>query len=164
MKIKLVGLIALLSLSFSAFAVGGYQNAKFGISKQELKKIYHCNWQNDEENLFCDDFKFGNLTTSAYFFFLDNKFERAAFEIPDDYVEGLIDGLKKKYRLSSPLPEEVNNPQPNQYYDLGFDDNTVIVRFSYENDMTESIFLMYSSDAYDNKSLQKQSDSFGDAL
>lgn len=163
-RLKIGLLTALLSLSFSAFSVDGYQKAKFGMSEKEVKSLYKCAWEKDDDGLYCANFKLGNLKTEAWFYFLDDKFERAAFLIPDDNVEGVVQALKNKYKLSTPFPNEAKNPQPNQMYDAGFDNDTVIFRVGYENDMTEYSVLIYTSPEFDAKERHRQIKNVSDGL
>lgn len=163
--LKSVLLASIATLSFNTFAVDGYQKAKFGMSEQEVKKLYKCNWQKDDDNgIYCENFKLGSLNTEAWFYFIDNKFERAAFLIPDESIEGVTQAIQSKYRLSTPLPNEATNPQPNQMYDAGFDHDTVFIRFAYENDMSVSTLLIYSSPEFDEKETNRQKQKVNDAL
>ncbi|EPE64872.1 hypothetical protein AB6W78_10140 [Pasteurella multocida] len=72
--------------------------------------------------------------------------------------------LSEKYPLSSELPDEVYKPQPNKIYDMGFEEDTILLRFSYENDMEESVWLIYTTPDFNEKLSKQQANDVKDEL
>ena len=165
--LKALAVLSLATISSHSFAIDGFQNVKFGASKTEVRNAYQkCQWQKDEDDLFCPNFTLGAIKdTGAYFYFIDDKFERIAINIPNVNIDGIGQALSEKYILSSqPAQRELANPKPNNVYDFGFDKDTILIRYTYDNDMTEEIFLIYTTPDFNNKLQTKDAQSVKDQL
>lgn len=80
-------------------------------------------------------------------------------------IDGIGQALSEKYTLSSqPTQRELANPKPNNVYDFGFDKDTILIRYTYDNDMTEEIFLIYTTPDFNNKLQTKDAQSVKDQL
>ena len=168
--LKTLAILSLATLSSQSFAVDGFQKLKFGASETEVRKAYkQCHWEKDkqeDDELYCTNFSLGTIkNTDAVFYFIDGKFERVAIDIPVINLEGIIQALSEKYSLSSqPKEKELANPQPNNIYDFGFDKDTILIRYAYDNDMTEDIFLIYTTSDFHDKLQTKDAQSVKDQL
>lgn len=167
---KALAVLSLAALPSQSFAVDGFQKLKFGASETEVRKAYkQCRWEKDKEaddELYCTNFSLGTIkNTEAVFYFIDGKFERVAIDIPAINIDGIIQALSNKYTLSSqPTKRELANPQPNNMYDFGFDKDTILVRYAYDNDMMEYILLIYSTSDFNDKIQEKDAQSVKDEL
>lgn len=157
-------MLAAFSLNVVA-AVDGVTPYKFGMNIKTVKHQKKCSLEKaEDETYYCEDYPLGKIKTNAFFYFISGKLERVAISLPVESVDGIAKALMNKYPLSSELPEEVNKPQPNQIYDMGFEDDTVLLRFGYENDMEESVWLIYTTPDFNEKLSKQQADDVKDEL
>lgn len=167
MKFLKMGAILIASLLTSnAFAVDGYKEFKFGMTKADVKKAFKCNWYKepspDMDILACDKYPFSKKNTGIGLFFIDEKLERLALVIPGPIGNetGIIQGLMEKYKLSTPADlHKLQNPQPNDVIDAKWDNDTVIFRYIFDNLMNITMLLMYSSPDFDEKLIKSQKES-----
>lgn len=158
--------VALSALSLSASAaVDGFQSYKFGMDIKTIKQQKMCALEKvNEDEYYCNNLSLGKIKTDAFLYFVSGKFERIAISIPIDAVEGIVQALSSKYKLSTELPDEALSPKPNQIYDMGFDNDTILLRLGYENDMTESVWLIYTTPDFNQKLSREQANEVKDAL
>lgn len=161
-----------ISLSMSAYAVDGYKNLKFGMSKDEVKKANLCSFKEsptDSSDAWgCTDFKFANKKTMAFAYFIDNKFKRFGIVTDMDSAVGIAKGLQEKYgeASSSSTQEEfaaVDTTKGASAY-LRFDNDTVYIQMVNSETTGIGVYLIYSSPDYDSLRQRKQAKMINDDL
>ncbi len=172
--ILLITSILMLSPLNQSYAVDGYKDLKFGITKKQVSDSNICSFaevnsdQVGVEFLSCDDFKFGNRVVEAGAFFINNQFLRFVIVPNVDDAMGIMQGLMKKYGnpSSSSTPKELQavDSLPNQSAFIAFDSNTVIVRLMSDENHNQSMLLIYTSPQYDILLQNKQQQSVSDDL
>lgn len=167
-------LLLLCIISTQSFAVDGYKSLKFGISQEKVLASNLCNFipvntgQIGVKGLSCFDFKFGGKTTEAVAFFINNKFLRFVIVPSIDVIEGLSQGLIKKYGAPSSMStdKEFNavDSSPNKEAFLAFDDNTIYLKIMSNQVNLQSALLIYTSPLYDILLSKNYQDSLKDDL
>lgn len=139
----------------SLMAVDGYKNLKFGISSEELKKSKFCTFKTLEKNIkgvniiYCSDFQFNKELRLGAFFFIKNKFLQLSITIPYDDSFLILKILKKKYGARSSNPSDIAHENydkfANQELWIGFDKNTVYLRYHTDGAFKRSAALLFTS-------------------
>ncbi|MBY0385152.1 hypothetical protein K2X05_08335 [bacterium] len=174
---KRVSLFFLVILvSNMSFAVDGYQDIKFGIKYEQLKKMKKCdlNLDTSESTKYikvynCSNFKFGEKTVDGYFYFIDEKLRRVGFLVGDSNEDFLsfIDILTKKYGGASRKPAAIEiqtfDAGTSDSVDFAWDKNTIILRQYRENNQTYTL-LLYSSSIFDSEMIKSKTKGVTDAI
>lgn len=172
---KTIFAIILLSMiGIQSFAIEGYKDLKFGISKEKVIASKICSFntfnpgQIGVKGIACTDFKFGGKTTNAAAFFINDKFLRFVIEPSIDIIEGLSKGLVKKYGAPSSMSTDnefnaVDN-HPNKEAFLAFDNNTVYLKIMSDKVNIQTTILIYTSPLYDILLSKNQENSLKDDL
>lgn len=150
-------------LASSALAVDGYKDLKFGSSIEQVKKSKSCKsgWIDLKQNgaWGCPKFQFGKDTTYGYAFLFDNKLERVSIMIPTGKASAVSNGLLEKYGQPSSIPQNAptdGNFPPNSNWDVGFDNDTVLFRASFDANGGQSSFVIYTTTDFNKKAQQNQ--------
>jgi len=161
-------------VSNQVFAVDGYKNLKFGISLNETLINVKCSFEDADSGLpgvqmiSCPDFSFGADKVSSAMLYIDGKLLRIIIEPSVELVDGILAGLMKKYgEPSFRSPEEdfhAIDQFPNRQAELGWDNDTVFLRFLSDQFGNQGILLIYTSPEYDKQMLLNQEQSLGDDL
>lgn len=152
--VRLMAAAIALSLSMSAWAVDGYKDLKFNMSKAEVKQAKICSFKEAEpESWQCNDMKFGNKKTVAFAYFVDNKFKRIGILIDFDSVMGVANGLKDKYGAVSSMSEQEEwnavDTTPGAAAYMRFDDDTVIIKVMKHETLGPVAMLIYTTPDYE---------------
>lgn len=159
---KLITTIILILTFSQAYAVDGYKNLKFGMSKDEVRKSGICTFKDGIpgkkmpfiKNINCSDFKFKGADTFASAYFIDGKFLRIAIDVDINDFSAIIDLIKKKYGppssslTGSGIEKELNKPDNSIW--IGFDKGTVNILLTTNNRLKITAYLIYNSPDYDN--------------
>ncbi|EGR1309339.1 hypothetical protein D9A28_05130 [Vibrio cholerae] len=156
------GIISLLVLcSFSALAVDGYNDIKFGDSYEKLLQSKMCTWQQMGEyrpgilQAMCSDFQFLGQPSIGVAFLIEGKVQRIGFTIVHDSnsVTALANKLKEKYGLPSSIstPQEFKefDSTPNREIFMSFDNDTVMLKLTNDAKLNTTAMMIYSSPNYD---------------
>ena len=175
MNIALTLLFCLISLS-EAFAVDGYKDFKFGMSKGEVKKLYAQSLyeQKMEEisghvTVLCSDqFLFGESKTNIFFYFVDGKLLRVAIQISLQKVSTIGKSLSEKYGVpcSSSGQDSLENvdTMPNAKAFIKWDNDTVVLLVASESDATQTALLIYTVPNYEDQVMKKQQTELKDSI
>lgn len=172
---RVLCILVLLSItSTQSFAVDGYKGLKFGITQEKVLASNLCNFslmntgQIGVTGYTCTNFKFGGKTNEAAAFFINNKFLRFVIAPSIDIIEGLSQGLVKKYGTPSSMStdEEFNavDNHPNKEAFLAFDNDTVYLKIMSDKVNIQTAILIYTSPLYDILLSKNQEDSLKDDL
>ena len=174
MKVFLL-IACLLILPTSSFAVDGYKNLKFGINKEAVKKSKLCKF--DEvpsvdgeigEVLECEDFKFSGITTYAWAYFIDNKFLRLVFNLPEHQGIPVLDALTEKYGKASSFDSTADfesvRLHPNRSAFISFDKDTIRVKMGSTSENMIYYKIFYESPKYEQMLLKNQKMGVKDSL
>ncbi|MBV7439026.1 hypothetical protein [Aeromonas sp. sif2416] len=161
-----------ISLSMSTYAVDGYKNLKFGMSKNEIKKANICSFKDASEDgtdaWQCMDFKFGDKTTMAFAYFIDNKFQRLGFIVDMDKALSIAKGLKEKYGGASSMSEQEEfdalNTTPGAVAYIKFDNDTVILKMTKHETIGPMAMIIYTTPDYEHLAQLKQTQMVSDDL
>lgn len=167
MKLLKMGAFLVAGLMASnVFAVDGYKEFKFGMTKEQAKKAYKCNWYKDPtpdmDILACDKYPFSKKKVPIGLIFIDEKLERVILVMdgPLGNEQGIIKGLNEKYSLSTPVDSHrLASLYPNDVIDTKWDEDTVIFRYVVDNLRNIQMLLMYSAADFDEKLIKSQQDS-----
>lgn len=102
-KLTLI-LIILLFSNKSIFAVEGYKDFTWGMSKDQVKNTSFCDFKAEDESqkgisaLYCDDFPFGGKKRWGFFLFINNELLRIAVDIEKDEIKPLIEIFDESYK------------------------------------------------------------------
>lgn len=82
--------------------IEGYKSAKFGMTQQQLAKTKLCTFdarkpKSERFERLCSDLKFSGETTDAIFVFVGGELDEINVLFNPDDLEGVFNGLKKKY-------------------------------------------------------------------
>lgn len=142
-----------------AYAVEGLKKLKFGMSIVEVRAYKYCKLEYKEtsekavDTYMCNDFKYGNKSTTAVFFFIKNKLERVAIDVGDRYgdMESVASFLRDEYGSPSSMFDvraiHAFNAGIRDELTIGFDDDTVILKLT-KFDGKGTVTLTYSTDDY----------------
>jgi len=154
------------------YAVDGYKNFKFGISKKQLMK--ESSWAlteskigNEVTALGSEDFNFGGGKVAAFFYFIDDRFLRIAIEVPIDKALAVVEGLSSKYEISSGSPQsafEAVDNHPNMEAFLAFDKDTIYLYYTSDEISNKTAMLLYTSPEFDALLLKNQKESLSNDL
>ncbi|WP_315707772.1 hypothetical protein [Brenneria uluponensis] len=148
--------IALPLLSLTASATDGYKNMKFGSSFNTIKQQADCSMTGPDtidgmKVYSCKNFEFYDKKTLAMFGFNNDKFVRLAITITLDEVPSVVEGLKSKYGMTSPLTDADINTfmnTPNSRVVAKFDKNHITLVFDNDADNQKNIYLVYTAENY----------------
>jgi hypothetical protein len=150
----------LAALTMPVMAVDGYKNLKFGMSPKEVIKTKTCRFgaletdDNQLQRMSCMDFNFSGGKTFGQALFIDNKLVRVGIMLKDEnQLTSVIKGVSKKYgEPSTPMSREdfvAVSSMPNQTADVGFDNDTVMLRLMSDANNNQTYLLMYTVNNYD---------------
>lgn len=164
MRKMVIGLL-ISAMAMPVMAVDGYKNLKFGMSQKEVKDSKICKFNNvgNEGSLACEDFSFSGKKTVAMVFFIDGKFVRLGIVLKNsDQFLSVANGLREKYgEPSSPATrEQITNVYelPNQKLDIGYDNDTVVLRMNSDEFNSKKYLLMYTLNNYDELSMAEENE------
>ncbi|MBT1427773.1 hypothetical protein F6X50_02030 [Dickeya dianthicola] len=146
--------LALSLLSLAASAADGYKNLKFGASAAAIRQQANCSLRGPEMIMgqtvyICPDFGFADKKTQAIFSFNSDKFNRLAISIALADVPSVVEGLKNKYGMTTPLSaNDVDTfmNKPNTRVTARFDKNNITLVFDNSIDNQKSIYLVYNAE------------------
>ncbi|MCI4002147.1 hypothetical protein MRO73_06150 [Dickeya dianthicola] len=146
--------LALSLLSLAASAADGYKNLKFGASAAAIRQQANCSLRGPEMIMgqtvyICPDFGFADKKTQAIFSFNSDKFNRLAISIALADVPSVVEGLKNKYGMTTPLSaNDVDTfmNKPNTRVTARFDKNNITLVFDNSTDNQKSIYLVYNAE------------------
>lgn len=158
-QMKITILLLVLTLSSNLFAVDGYKELKFGISKKQVLASKLCTFNPVDsgilgvEGLQCSNFNLGGQLVNAYAFFINDKFLRLAIYPPIEVLSGLTNSLSSKYgeASSSSTKEEFEavDKSPNKEAFLAFDKDTIILKIISDENNFQTALLLYNSPDYE---------------
>jgi hypothetical protein len=165
-------LVASILLTGNLYAVDGYKNFKFGISKNQLMEkssltLTESNMGDKVTALWSEGFSFGGSKVTAYFYFIDDRFLRIAIEVPIDNAIAVAEGLNSKYEISSSSPQssfEAVDSHPNMKAFLAFDSDTIYLNLASDEISNQSAMLLYTSPEFDALLLKNQKESLSNDL
>lgn len=152
---KLLRLFAILSLTFFSsqiLAVDGFQELKFGMTLDDVKKAKKCDWKKHksiQSSYQCSNFTFfGEKTKYLTSYDSSGKLVQIQVIIPDIKLKEVMEGLPKKYSISTPYTEKKENG--NKQISVKFDDDTVEFRVTHqgESEFDYTALLIYSDKNY----------------
>lgn len=172
---KLLLIISMLLIPATCWPVDGYKNLKFGIKKEFVKKSKLCNFKEIKQDggsvvdvMACRDFKFNGINTQAYAYFIDGKFLRFVFEVPNNQFTSLVEALGEKYGKASSGSSREEFQAVDKYPDreayLSFDKDTIIIMIKSDTTGMQSIGIIYNSPDYDRLLAKKQKAGMRDSL
>ncbi|ACS86159.1 hypothetical protein [Musicola paradisiaca] len=143
-------------LSLTAVAADGYKDMKFGSSYSTIKQQADCSLSGPEtvdgmSVYSCKNFVFGSKKTLAMFGFNNDKFVRLAISVTMDDLPSVVEGLKSKYGMTTPLSSADINTfmnTPNSRVVARFDKNHITLVFDNDANGQKTIFLVYTADNY----------------
>lgn len=152
--------ILLAALTMPVMAVDGYKNLKFGMSPKEVKNTRTCHFgpletdDNQLQHMSCMDFKFSGGMTFGQTLFIDNKLVRVGIMLKDEnQLTSVIKGISNKYGEPSTKMRKEDfmavTKMPNQTADVGFDNDTVMIRLTSDANNNQTYLLMYTVNNYD---------------
>ena len=167
-----ISLIALVLIAGNLYAVDGYKNFKFGISKKQLIKesslaLTESKLGDNVTALWTENFSFGSGKVMAFFYFIDDKFLRIAIEVPMDDAVAVVEGLNSKYEISSRSPQstfDAVDTYPNQEAFLTFDRDTIVLKFASDEISNKTAMLLYTSPEFDKLLIENKKESLNDDL
>ncbi|OOC13742.1 hypothetical protein BM451_09720 [Dickeya dadantii] len=141
-------------LSLTASAADGYKNLKFGTSAATIRQQANCSLRGPEmimgQTVYtCPDFGFADKKTQAIFSFSSDKFNRLAISIALADVPSVVEGLKSKYGMTTPLSaSDVDTfmNKPNSRVTARFDKNNITLVFDNGIDNQKNIYLVYNAE------------------
>jgi len=152
---------ALLAFSASSMAVDGYKNLKFGMSRQDVLATKTCSFRkspSDDKGVdtyFCTNFKVGGKRTNALVLFIDGKLARFGFNQPANDALAIMQAMKDKYGdpIDPPSMDQLQALErvPNDSVDINFDNNTVTIRLTTDDDLNQNMLILYSAADFDQK-------------
>ena len=161
MKRQWLFAVALLAFSASAMAVDGYKNLKFGMSEKDALSTKTCSFRKSHpddkgvDTYFCTDFKAGGKRTNALILFIDGKLARFGFNQSADDALAIMQAMKEKYGepIDPPSTDQLRSLErvPNDSVDINFDNNTVTIRLTTDDNLNQSILILYSAADFDQK-------------
>jgi hypothetical protein len=169
---RLLAVFVVLVFAVPAFAVSGYKDFKFGMSKSQVKKLTSdCTnaeqFTGGMEALACS-LNVGGQKRIAFFYFPGGKLMRIGISYEAVEAKGLASALVDKYGPPSTPPniEQLGlvDTMPNMSSDIAFDDDTVILRFTSDENMKQSILMIYTSPLYDSAVTNETSNKLKDDL
>jgi hypothetical protein len=162
--IKLVLILVVLVASDLLLAADGYEEIKFGINLEQLKKDKVCSLQARESadkksvNYICHDFKYAKRKTTALFYFVDQKLERIVFSVGQRYLDMQLAAVGLRHEFGSPTSMfdlsaiKAYNKGVRDQLSMAFDKDTVFLKF-FKLDGKSQVTLSYSSEDYYEKFL-----------
>ena len=159
---SIISTITIILISLSVFAVDGYKNLKFGMSKQESKDLGLCTFEEFEyqknklvSGLECNDLVFKGKKTRAYAYFINDKFLRIVIFVDESDVSSIVSIIRGKYGettstlTSEEIRKELSKPENSVW--IGFGDNTVYLLMNTDSRLRVTYYLAYSSPTYDSE-------------
>lgn len=126
-------LIILFSLSKNIFAVEGYKDFTWDMSKDQVINTSFCDFkaetesQKDISTLYCNDFPFGGKKRWGVFLFIDNKLLRIATDIEKNEIKLLIEIFDENYEKNPNNPPlKIHVPVPTGTF--SWDNNTILLK------------------------------------
>ena len=173
MKRNIFLLFMLALMSMPAFAVDGYKNFKFGMTIEETKSNSNTPLHGLMDNeygvyILSGKILFAGEKRDCSFFFIQGKLLRIAFKIPLSKSKAVVDSLVEKFGKpsysSGTKSFEAVDTTPNAEAALGFDSNTVIIKFISDESKIETAVLIYTSLDYEKQVVNNQKQSIKDDL
>lgn len=159
--------------SSSAMAVDGYKNLKFGMSKKEVISSKICSLQkmssdSGVDTYMCADLKFGNSKSPAAVYFIGDKFVRLGIIQPFESATAILKQLISKYGQPEKAPDEQIlqdiYSKPNITADILFDNKTVALRLTSNDNNIKQALVLYSVPNYDDLLTNAAGDSVSNDL
>lgn len=155
---KLIITLFLLSYISTIFAVTGYKDLKFGMSREDVLKSGICNFDENikeanepwMEQLRCRDLKVGDKKKIAAAIFIQGKLVRFTIFIE---LSELYEVVKNANEIYGPTSSELGylgliNIPGNDVW-AGFDNDTVMIRVYTTQDLVVMPYLFYQVHNYD---------------
>lgn len=172
---KKIFLIAcLLLLPATTWAVDGYKDLKFGMSKAAIKKSKICKFTDydidvkDIAGLYCNNFVFNGSQIEAYAFFIDNKFLRFVITPPINMLDTIGESLEEKYGpptgMSSKDELDAVDKFPDRKAFVAFKKGAVVLKISSSENGTQGLSIVYQSPEYERLLTKKQKVGMKDSL
>ncbi len=153
---------SLLILSTQLYAVDGYKDLKFGMTKKQVMNSGLCSFQAlsasavnaTEDFLNCFDLRFFGEQRIVKAYFVDDAFKRLQIQVNPSEAGAIIDGLQKKYGppSQSPTGKAIDPTEikqnPNATGEVWFDNNTVVFELSGLNQQSRYASLSYQAPDY----------------
>lgn len=151
--------IIITAFSLNTLAVDGFQDLKFGMTVDEVKKVKKCNWKpykKIENSWTCDNFKFLGQKTKMLAGFEDGKLYGVQVIVPDNQLETLINTLPEKYEVSTPLKTEIKDGKT--VMEVKLDNDTIRLNVTYRgnNEYDYTAILHYVSEDFLNKTNEEK--------
>ncbi|EPZ00554.1 hypothetical protein [Mannheimia haemolytica] len=152
---KLLKSLAVTGIAFlcsQAVAVDGFQELKFGMTLDEVKKTKKCDWKKHKSihsSYQCSNFTFfGEKTKYLTSYNSSGKLVQIQVIIPDIKLKEVMEGLPKKYKISTPYTEKIE--KGNKQISVKFDDDTLELRVTHqgESEFNYTALLIYSDKNY----------------
>lgn len=162
--LRLFLIFILLLASDAALAVDGFQSWKFGMTLGEVKSKNLCNLKiqgksgKQIETYSCDDFNFNKHNTTAVLYFIDKKLERVILAVGKSYsdMESVAIHLRGEFGSPTAMYDlkaiKAFNAGLRDELSIGFEANTVFLKFFKYNEQAQ-VTMTYSSEDYYNKAL-----------
>ena len=158
------------------YAVEGYKNLKFGMTKDEVMKSGLCTFtdiikdkeQPYLESIKCTDLKMNGKNTTAFAYFIENKFLRIGigFDIKD--ASAITNLIVKKYGYRTSPKGDLHLEKkviiPNNSTWIGFDNDTVFMLFETDNLLNITPYLVYTSPLFNELILERKKIGFADDI
>ncbi len=166
--------LATLMVSSCAFGVDGYKDLKFGMSKKQVFSKNICSFHEGESGLsgldfyYCEDLPFGGKSAYAEIYFINDNLQRVLVTADPNSTEGLVTALRKKYgdvsSMSTQRELEDVDRYPNKSAFIAFDNNTVYIYFTSNENHNLDVFLLYTTPEYDVDIMMLQAKTLSDDL
>lgn len=165
--LKTAFLVSAAIFSFSVNAVDGFQNLKFGMTLDEVKAAKKCDWIKHKKIPYsyeCKNYSFLDTKTRVLTSYSKGKLAQVQVMIPEERLKKVIDGLPKKYEVSTPYKEEKVNGD--RQMTVKFDDDTLELKVTYKgnDDYNYTALLIYSDKVYLNNLKKEQDQQIKDEL
>lgn len=165
--LKALAVLSLMAISSHTFAVDGFQNLKFGMTLDEVKAAKKCDWAKHKKihsSYECKNYSFFDTKTRVLTSYSKGKLVQVQLIIPDEKLKKVMDGLPKKYKVSTPYKEKKENGD--RQMSVKFDDDTLELRVTYKgnDDYNYTALLIYSDKAYLSNLEEKEEQQVQDEL
>ena len=158
-----------LTLSMGAWAVDGYKDLKFNMSRADVIKSKLCSFKVDETDSWqCNNLKFGNKNTIAFAYFIGDRLKRVAILIDVDSIMGVATGLMEKYGPVSSMSEQeewnaVDTTNGAEAY-MRFDNDSIIIKVTKHETFGQVAMLIYTTPDYQALVRERQGAAVADDL